>query len=102
MIALDAATGAILWEYTTGAATLNGPAVVDGTVYWGTGYGYMSTPGKAFYAFRPTSPVSHCWSLLSSLPPLFSLSFFLSFARVVARSWAAHCRRRSLSTLPFT
>ncbi|QBZ81406.1 Q-dependent dehydrogenase domain containing protein [Pandoravirus celtis] len=60
MFALDAATGEILWTHVTGAATLNGPAVVDGTVYWGTGYGYMSTPGKAFYAFRPALSVSHC------------------------------------------
>jgi polyvinyl alcohol dehydrogenase (cytochrome) len=36
--ALDAATGAILWRYPAGSSVNAGPAVVDGTVYWGTGY----------------------------------------------------------------
>lgn len=54
--ALDAATGAILWTHTPASATIASPAVVGGTVYWGTGYGYMSTPGHTFNAFRPTSP----------------------------------------------
>jgi polyvinyl alcohol dehydrogenase (cytochrome) len=53
LFALDAATGAIIWEYAPGWATNSAPTVVDGTVYWGTGYGLMSTPGHTFYAFRP-------------------------------------------------
>ena len=38
MFALDAETGAILWRYTAGSSVNSGPAVVDGTVYWGSGY----------------------------------------------------------------
>jgi polyvinyl alcohol dehydrogenase (cytochrome) len=38
MFALDAATGEILWRFAAGSSVASGPAVVDGTVYWGSGY----------------------------------------------------------------
>jgi polyvinyl alcohol dehydrogenase (cytochrome) len=38
MFALDAATGAILWSFPAGSTVNSGPAVVDGTVFWGSGY----------------------------------------------------------------
>jgi outer membrane protein assembly factor BamB len=38
MYALDAATGKILWQYAAGSSVNAAPAVVDGTVYWGSGY----------------------------------------------------------------
>jgi polyvinyl alcohol dehydrogenase (cytochrome) len=38
LFALDAATGAILWQFSAGSSVNAGPAVVDGSVYWGTGY----------------------------------------------------------------
>jgi len=38
MYALDASTGAILWRFAAGSSVNSGPAVVDGTVYWGSGY----------------------------------------------------------------
>jgi polyvinyl alcohol dehydrogenase (cytochrome) len=38
MFALDAATGTILWQFSAGSSVNSGPAVVDGTVYWGSGY----------------------------------------------------------------
>src|SRR5207247_6817387 len=37
MDALDAATGAILWQFAAGSAVNAGPAVADGTVSWGSG-----------------------------------------------------------------
>lgn len=52
MFALDAATGAILWQYSPSAAIISSPAVVNGWVYWGIGYGQNSRPGNTFYAFR--------------------------------------------------
>jgi polyvinyl alcohol dehydrogenase (cytochrome) len=52
MFALDAATGEILWQFASGAAVISSPAVVDGWVYWGIGYGQNSRPGNTFYAFR--------------------------------------------------
>ena len=54
MFALDAATGEILWEFGTGSSVNSGPAVVDGTVYWGSGYSRSGVEGSGtnrFYAF---------------------------------------------------
>ena len=39
MFAIDAATGEILWQFASGGSVNAGAAVVDGTVYWGSGYG---------------------------------------------------------------
>ncbi|MFD1560417.1 PQQ-binding-like beta-propeller repeat protein [Paraburkholderia silviterrae] len=38
MYALDAATGEIKWSFESGGAVVSGAAIVDGTVYWGSGY----------------------------------------------------------------
>ena len=38
MYALDAATGNILWSYSAGSSVNAGPAIVNGSVYWGSGY----------------------------------------------------------------
>jgi polyvinyl alcohol dehydrogenase (cytochrome) len=54
MFALDAATGAILWQFGAGSSVNSGPAVVDGTVYWGSGYSRSGVEGSGnnrFYAF---------------------------------------------------
>jgi polyvinyl alcohol dehydrogenase (cytochrome) len=44
--ALDARTGKILWELGVGSSVNSGPAVVDGTVYWGTGYSRSGVEGS--------------------------------------------------------
>ena len=55
MFALDAATGGILWSYASGSSVASGPAIVNGVVYWGTGYGHfgIGAPARShdFYAF---------------------------------------------------
>jgi polyvinyl alcohol dehydrogenase (cytochrome) len=54
MFALDAATGEILWQFGAGSSVNAGPAVVDGTVYWGAGYGRSGIEGSGndqFFAF---------------------------------------------------
>jgi polyvinyl alcohol dehydrogenase (cytochrome) len=56
MFALDAGTGAILWSFNAGSSVIAGPAIVDGTVYWGTGYSHLGpalpfTGNNKFYAF---------------------------------------------------
>jgi len=53
MYALDAASGAILWRFAAGSSVNSGPAVVDGTVYWGAGYSRAAegNGNKRFYAF---------------------------------------------------
>jgi polyvinyl alcohol dehydrogenase (cytochrome) len=38
MFALDGKTGEILWRFAAGSSVNSGPAVVDNTVYWGSGY----------------------------------------------------------------
>lgn len=52
MYALDASSGAILWRYPAGGSVVAGPAVVQGTVYWGSGYARTGGVGNdQFYAF---------------------------------------------------
>jgi polyvinyl alcohol dehydrogenase (cytochrome) len=52
MYALDAATGSILWDFEAGGSVVGGPAVVDGTVFWGSGYARTGGVGNnKFYAF---------------------------------------------------
>ena len=54
MFALDAATGQILWQFAAGSSVNSGPAVVDGSVYWGSGYSRSGVEGSGnhrLYAF---------------------------------------------------
>ena len=54
MYALDAANGATLWTFASGGSANAGAAIVDGTVYWGSGYavpGFGLTPNNKLYAF---------------------------------------------------
>jgi polyvinyl alcohol dehydrogenase (cytochrome) len=60
MLAMNAATGAILWSFPAGASVNAGATVVDGAVYWGSGYDHLGIPGytggnKQFYAFGPAA-----------------------------------------------
>jgi polyvinyl alcohol dehydrogenase (cytochrome) len=38
MYALDTRTGKILWNFASGGSVIDGPSIVDGTLYWGSGY----------------------------------------------------------------
>ena len=57
MYALDAATGATLWSFLAPGSVNAAPAVVDGTLYWGSGYHNfpaadpLGTASNMFYAF---------------------------------------------------
>jgi polyvinyl alcohol dehydrogenase (cytochrome) len=52
MYALDTSTGEILWRFPAGGSVVAGPAVVEGTVYWGSGYARTGGVGNnQFYAF---------------------------------------------------
>jgi polyvinyl alcohol dehydrogenase (cytochrome) len=51
---LDAATGQILWSFGAGSSVNAAPAVVKGTVYWGSGYSRSGIEGSGntkLYAF---------------------------------------------------
>lgn len=45
MYALDGRTGAILWSFASGGSCNAGAAIVNGTVFWGSGYGSLGLPG---------------------------------------------------------
>jgi polyvinyl alcohol dehydrogenase (cytochrome) len=54
MLAIDAASGKILWKFASGGTVMGGPSIVDGTVYWGSGYNFLlitGTPNNKLYAF---------------------------------------------------
>ena len=53
MFALDAATGEVLWSFPSGGSVAAGAVVVNGTVYWGSGYGRVGLVGgqNKFFAF---------------------------------------------------
>jgi polyvinyl alcohol dehydrogenase (cytochrome) len=50
MYGLDAGTGAILWSFASGGSVMSAPAVVEGTLYWGSGYP-VGFDHDVFYAF---------------------------------------------------
>ncbi len=52
MYAFDAATGNILWSFASGGSVNSGAAVVNGVVYWGSGYSSLGgSMGTHLYAF---------------------------------------------------
>jgi polyvinyl alcohol dehydrogenase (cytochrome) len=55
MLALDAANGQTLWSFAAGSSVNAGATIVDGVVYWGSGYTHLNFPGQTgnykFYAF---------------------------------------------------
>ncbi|MFL5925974.1 MAG: PQQ-binding-like beta-propeller repeat protein [Gaiellaceae bacterium] len=46
MYALDSATGAIVWSFGAGSSVNAAPAIVDGSVYWGSGYSRSGVEGS--------------------------------------------------------
>jgi polyvinyl alcohol dehydrogenase (cytochrome) len=54
MYAINAATGEKLWSFLSGGSISSGAAVVNGTVYWGSGYTNfgLGTPNNKLYAFH--------------------------------------------------
>jgi polyvinyl alcohol dehydrogenase (cytochrome) len=51
--ALDAATGQIKWQFVSGGSVNSGAAIVNGVVYWGSGYSNfgLGSANNKFYAF---------------------------------------------------
>jgi len=52
-VALDGATGNILWTFASGGTPLSGPAIVKNALYWGTGYDKAGRgiPNNKLYSF---------------------------------------------------
>jgi len=58
MLAIDAATGDVLWGFAAGSSVIAGATVVQDTVYWGSGYAHFGpffpfSGNNKFYAFTP-------------------------------------------------
>ncbi len=52
--ALDGTTGKILWAWPAGSSVNSGPAIVNGSVYWGAGYrraGAQGSGNNQLFAF---------------------------------------------------
>ncbi len=50
-VALDAATGQILRNFNSGGAAFNAPAIVDGALYWSSGYSTTGQTNNKVYSF---------------------------------------------------
>jgi polyvinyl alcohol dehydrogenase (cytochrome) len=59
MFGLDAASGHTLWSFAPGSSVNAGATVVNGVVYWGSGYSHLGSflgnGNNKFYAFSPPS-----------------------------------------------
>jgi polyvinyl alcohol dehydrogenase (cytochrome) len=57
MYALNAASGEVLWSFASGGSVLDGPSIVNGVAYWGSGYARISggTGNDKVYAFAPSA-----------------------------------------------
>jgi len=51
MVALDGNSGDILWKFASGGSVICGPSIVDGTVFWGSGYSRAGTGNNKLFAF---------------------------------------------------
>ncbi|HLK57594.1 MAG TPA: PQQ-binding-like beta-propeller repeat protein [Chthonomonadaceae bacterium] len=62
--ALDASNGKILWQYTSAddpamGSVICGPSIVDGVVYWGSGYSHLANA----FGISGTTPKLYAFSL---------------------------------------
>ena len=53
MYALDASDGTILWSYASGGSCASGASIVNGSVFWGSGYpaDFGGTPNDKLFSF---------------------------------------------------
>ena len=70
MFALDAATGAILWQFGAGSSVNAGPAVVNGSVYSGLG---LRQVGRGRQRQQHVLRVQPRWAAFARARPLTAL-----------------------------
>lgn len=51
MYAVNSANGQILWSFNSGGSITNGPSIVEGTLYWGSGFHSPGIGNNKVYAF---------------------------------------------------
>ena len=60
MYALDTMSGKILWNFESGGTVIDGPSIVDSTLYWGSGYREISGTGNnKVFAFTLAGAKEH-------------------------------------------
>src|SRR5246127_4247435 len=60
MYALNTKTGNILWSFASGGSVIDGPSIVDSTLYWGSGYREISGTGNnKVFAFSLAGAKGH-------------------------------------------
>ncbi len=50
-VALEASSGNILWRFASGGSVVDSPSIVDGVIYWGSGYSRIGHANNQIYAF---------------------------------------------------
>ena len=50
-VALDAETGEILLSFNSGGTSVSAPAIVNGSLYWSSGYGNYGATNNKIFAF---------------------------------------------------
>jgi len=53
MFALDARTGRQLWSFVSGGSVSSSPAIVDGRLFWGSGFAnyFLGDPNTKLFSF---------------------------------------------------
>jgi len=53
MLAMNSETGSILWSFQSGGSVIDGPSIVNGFVFWGSGYRKLASGigNNKIYAF---------------------------------------------------
>ncbi len=69
MYAMSARTGKILWDFNSGGSIVDGPSIVDGSIYFGSGYKAPGIVNNKVYAFTlPESERHRHYPLTAFLP----------------------------------
>jgi polyvinyl alcohol dehydrogenase (cytochrome) len=53
MYGLNALTGDVLWKYDSGGSVVDSPSIVNGMLFWGSGYSHIrpGVPNNKMFAF---------------------------------------------------
>lgn len=49
-LALNGATGEIIYTFQSGGTSISAPAIVDGTLFWSSGYKLLGATNNKIYA----------------------------------------------------
>ena len=55
----DGDSGDILWKFASGGSVISGPSIVNGTIFWGSGYSRGGTGNNKVFAFSLAKSRNH-------------------------------------------